>query len=92
MGNKNHEISEVMDLMNLRKKVASDAKDAQAMKELDDKTGLHFKKKFLAEDVKEKLELLSKSTDWEEKSSLLQWSVDCLRSELIDGLEVNGHM
>jgi len=38
---------------------------------LEDKTGLHFKKKFLAEEVKEKLDLLSKSTDWEEKSNLL---------------------
>jgi len=41
------------------------------MKELEDKSGLLFKKKFLAEEVKEKLELLSASTDWEEKSSLL---------------------
>ena len=49
-------MQEVFDLMNLRKQVASDAKDAEAMKQLEDKTGLHFKKKFLAEDVKVKLE------------------------------------
>jgi len=62
------------------------------MKELEDKSGLLFKKKFLAEEVKEKLELLSTSTDWEEKSSLLQWSVDSLRSDILDNLEADGHM
>jgi len=76
----------------LRKKVVSDAKDAKVMKELEDKSGLLFKKKFLAEEVKEKLELLSASTDWEEKSSLLQWSVDSLRSDILDNLEADGHM
>ena len=59
---------------------------------MEDKSGLLFKKKFLAEEVKEKLELLSASTDWEEKSSLLQWSVDSLRSDILDNLEAEGHM
>ena len=78
--------------MNIRRMIAQDAENTEVMKKLEDKTGLPFKKKFLADEVRDKLDKLIKTTDWNEKSTLLEWAIDSLRSEILDSIELGGHL